>query len=476
MPLGYATPYHPTEVSNSPRPIQFPRYDGTPYRSPSADALPEDVLLEIFDAYRLELDTYGWTHHRGWYKLIHICRRWRQIILASSIRLNLQLVCTYGTPVKEMLTHSPPLPIVMNYIYNTLSPLDEVGALFSLQYSSRIREIRLVRIPDSSLQKLVEAMDKPFPTLETLVIETLSDTGRLVLPPLFLGGHAPKIRCLTLDGFDIPGQLLSSTRGLSTLWLERVPSDANLNPETLLSRLHGMPHLEEFSVSFCTAKYAPTAGNELPRTYLERLLAGIEVPSVKQLSVTLSKENLFVIPHLSRLMEYARGLECPVSRVSFSESTVSIDIRSRGQFICSTPYSVQVSCRWLDQQVSVMEQICTQLATTLCIVEELDLTFYLDELPRGWVGEISPGRWRSLLQPFRGAKTVRAEGAVVWEVARALKPDADVLLKGLLPEMRELDLRFRERDHRETAALAAFGDFVTLRRAAGRLIRVRCNS
>ncbi|KAI0276410.1 hypothetical protein BGY98DRAFT_986246, partial [Russula aff. rugulosa BPL654] len=49
-----------------------------------------------------------WVEERWWYRLAHVCQRWRNLILGSATYLGLCLVCTYGTPVADMLAHSPP--------------------------------------------------------------------------------------------------------------------------------------------------------------------------------------------------------------------------------------------------------------------------------------------------------------------------------------------------------------------------------
>jgi hypothetical protein len=58
------------------------------------------------------------SNGRWWYTLAHVCQRWRNIILGSTTYLGLSLLCTYGTPVADMLAHSPPLPLVVGYFRN----------------------------------------------------------------------------------------------------------------------------------------------------------------------------------------------------------------------------------------------------------------------------------------------------------------------------------------------------------------------
>src|SRR5579863_3589443 len=49
-----------------------------------------------------------------WHTLVHVCKRWRLIVLASPRRLKLRLLCTEKRPVREKLCIWPAtLPIVI---------------------------------------------------------------------------------------------------------------------------------------------------------------------------------------------------------------------------------------------------------------------------------------------------------------------------------------------------------------------------
>jgi hypothetical protein len=68
--------------------------------------LPDDVLLEIFDLCRSYFNPVNpvrpllvWK----WDVLVHVCKRWRQLVFSSPRRLDLQILCTYGTPVRKNL-------------------------------------------------------------------------------------------------------------------------------------------------------------------------------------------------------------------------------------------------------------------------------------------------------------------------------------------------------------------------------------
>ena len=87
----------------------------------------------------------GWDRGRWWYELAHVCQRWRNVILRSPSYLGVSLVCTNGTPISDMLSHSPPLPLVIDYQIGEdgISEENEEGAIFSLKQYNRVRRVRL---------------------------------------------------------------------------------------------------------------------------------------------------------------------------------------------------------------------------------------------------------------------------------------------------------------------------------------------
>jgi hypothetical protein len=76
--------------------------------------LDDDSLLHVFYLYRPFLlgegedgDTrlFGgegrWVRGRWWYKLAHVCQRWRNLILGSASYLGVSLVCTLLKPSRK---------------------------------------------------------------------------------------------------------------------------------------------------------------------------------------------------------------------------------------------------------------------------------------------------------------------------------------------------------------------------------------
>src|SRR6267154_4196898 len=152
----------------------------SPYTT-SIHILDDYSLLNIFYLYRpflfgedrdLDMRFEGgvqWVGERWWYGLAHVCQRWRNLILGSTSYLDLCLVCTYGTPVADMLAHSPPLPLIIDYEDTDITAEDEEAIILALAQRDRVRRIRFY-IPVLQPQKLIMAIDGEYPILEYLIL------------------------------------------------------------------------------------------------------------------------------------------------------------------------------------------------------------------------------------------------------------------------------------------------------------------
>ncbi|KAI0299798.1 hypothetical protein BC826DRAFT_966802 [Russula brevipes] len=180
------------------------------------DVLPDDVLLDIFDFCKLASSCPSC----GWFKLVHVSRRWRSLVFASRHRLDLRLFCTYGTPVRKILDCWPPLPIIVQYDDPTgLRPHstgEDDNIIAALQHSDRVRAIGLT-VGSTLFAKLSPLMQRPLPLLECLTLRPRNNE-RLVLPGTFLGGSTPRLRNLHLDAVASPAlpAFLPSCRNLVT--------------------------------------------------------------------------------------------------------------------------------------------------------------------------------------------------------------------------------------------------------------------
>ncbi|KAI0247538.1 hypothetical protein BJV78DRAFT_909243 [Lactifluus subvellereus] len=288
--------------------------------------LNDDVLLDVFclceppSGIRVEEEgdriwvrrPMDYQNLHWWYKLAHVCRRWRYLILASSSRLRLHLLCQPLTPVANMITHSPPLPLAIECDGDELTAKEQEGMLYALQHCDRVRHIAL-EMSNATLQRLIMAMDKQFPILERLFIRSWGDNESMIFPETF---QAPHLRYLVLWGAVPAGFPFTTTMNLVTLAFHDIPATASFSPSSLFTRLSLIPQLESLSISF-----DPHLINLLD---VDSQLSNIQIMS--QISTPLLKTpriNLLpqhpplAVPHLLRFVSASENLAFRTVLLSF---------------------------------------------------------------------------------------------------------------------------------------------------------------
>ena len=119
-------------------------------RTATISVLPDNILLEIFCLYRDYDRPYREDTHPvwGWYLLVHICRRWRQVVFASPLRLDLRIFSTSRNLVGKNLAIWPALPIIVDFDFhsnrrhgNNASSEDNIIA--ALEHADRVCEVGL---------------------------------------------------------------------------------------------------------------------------------------------------------------------------------------------------------------------------------------------------------------------------------------------------------------------------------------------
>ncbi|KAI9508966.1 hypothetical protein F5148DRAFT_1283443 [Russula earlei] len=414
--------------------------------NPSINILPDDVLLEVFDFYRLDI-IYAWNH-RCWYKLAHTCRRWRNIIFSSSSRLDLRLVCSYGTPVVDMLSHSPPLPIHVNYGGPwSFSTMDEEGAFLALQKHDRVRSIDLYA-STTTLEKLFAAMDGPFPALEELSLA---------------------VEIPDADEDESEDDEPECPRLPQTFRAPSIPVSLYLPNEYLASCLSLMPRLEYFGLNFDyydpdeVLVYAPNIERiSLPNLkriffkgdscYLECLAARIDAPLLWDFNAQFLKEPSSPLQYLSGLLSAAGELKLPVASITFSGMRVDDP-------------KMAFHCQPLNVQVASTVQICAALTPMFSAVERLHLDFEGGRWLFDSEVDIERSQWHDLLRPFRNVVKLQVDTGLMEDLSLALCPDDDGPSgEEILPELCKLVRPgygcFRD----------AFDEFIVARREAGQHI------
>jgi hypothetical protein len=454
----------------------------------SGDILPDNILLEIFDFYRKDHHYfYGRVNIWRWRFLVHVCRRWRQVIFESPQRLDLQIYCSDKTPVKKNLGIWPAFPIAIRYLYSRRNrPRGEGNVIAALRHLDRVRSVTLATTGER-LEKMASVMQNPFPVLTYLSL--LSHNGYVpVLPARFLGG-APCLLNLYLYGVSFPAlpKLLLTTSDLVELTLNNIPPSGYISPEAMISSLAALPRLETFSIKFSFATPRPNrirppvpiTRTVLPALtsfdfkgaseYLEDLVAHFDCPQLAKIWIIYLNQLVdFQVAQLFKFIDRSAGPELALSRhasVQFSSYEVAIlDRHGLGGYLSPAESGrvwVSILCKEIDWQVSHMAQVLSHFSVTLSAVVHL----YLLEFPSGlqFMG-MDHVEWQSLLRQFSTVKTLLVGPKPAVHISLALEDITVEMAAEVLPS---LDLI-----HLEGQPAPSINKFIAVRQLSGRPVTV----
>ncbi len=414
--------------------------------------LPDNVLLEIFDLYRSNHDYASRTVWR-WHLLVHVCQRWRQIVFTSPHRLNLQILCTHGTPVRKNLGIWPAFPIVIDYCYSGsgITPHDEDNVIAALEHRNHVCYVRL-DITGLQLGEMATVMQEPFPVLTRLFIGS-DDENAPVLPDGFLGGSAPRLQEIALSGIPYPTlpTLLLSASDLVELSLHKIPSTGYISPEAMVACLAALPRLYTFRIGFRSATPRPDRIRPPPVTrtvlpaltsfrfngaseYLEDLVAQIDSPQLGQIFIFYLNQLVdFRVAQLSQFVDRSVGPEITLFRhaqVTFVSDWVSFTTYHHETRL---PVRTLISCQRIDWQVSHIAQVLSQFSATLSNVVHLKLEAQLKE------GRQLEGtddvEWLHLLHQFSTVQTLHVSQELAGHVALALEDVTREMVAEVLPSL-----------------------------------------
>ena len=384
------------------------------------DILPDDILLRIFDLYedvkaRIE----------GWQSLVHVCRRWRNLVFGSPRRLNLQLYCTPQTPVKERLDVWPALPLLIVGNMAVSSGTDNVIA--ALGQTNRVRAVSILTLPGSLSDKVLAPMQASFPELTILHLYTDDDEAPPVIPDSFLGGSAPRLEFFSLSGFSflgLPKLLLSATQ-LTSLHLLNIPHSGYISPKAIVAALSALPGLKTLFLQFRSPQSRPDWENQsLPPSnrfilpalndfhfkgvteYLEELTTRIDAPQLNQMDLTFFNQIDFDCPRLARFIDRTPKLRAlDEAHVEFDHWTTEVRLRRRTSKTGFNDLQIGILCREPDWQVSSIEQVCNNFLLSLPKVEDLYIGRQYSQLV--WTYDaIENSLWFQLFLPFTAVKNL----------------------------------------------------------------------
>ncbi|KAH9042863.1 hypothetical protein EDB84DRAFT_1472780 [Lactarius hengduanensis] len=463
------------------------------------DKLPEDVLLETFDFYRQFYEHQPdyekvWNSRDGWLKLAHVCLHWRRVVLlSSSRRLHVHLLFTpRRSPTDPMLKHLPLLPISVDYRDGPWTEKEESLALAALSHRSRVRSVALRRpYTKQHMAKLLKALSRPFPELESLdIFPTDERKGELVLPATFLSGSAPCLRRLVLREvlWSSLSPLLSSATGLVELALTVKVACSALPEASFIANLQHMSRLRRLELELKSLPRARTAINDDPRPptgagdivplpeltqlvysghrrYFEALVAVLAAPSLRGLDAGLGSSGAidgFPIPHLCRFIRDTDNqfitvcLAYSLWRLRFSAGTGSQSVQDQ-------PFSI------VDHGPLSLEQLGRELAGPLSTVEELIIRWE----PWSFDRYIQPDQMRGFCYYLPQVKIVQVPVEVALNVAHSFKGDGGEPIPSLLPALERIEVRSAAgEDDTYVSICSAFEPLIAAWQRAGRPIRL----
>ncbi|KAH9024449.1 hypothetical protein EDB83DRAFT_2658119 [Lactarius deliciosus] len=436
--------------------------------------LSDDILLDIF---RHCLDPTP----QIWPTLACICQRWRQIIFASPLGLNLRLCCTHGTPVLKNLDYWPAFPIILKYggfpNLDPPTPEDDNNIIAALKQFGRVSSIRLT-VTSSLLAKL-SAVSEPFSELEELVLLS-RDNMQLTLPSTFRWGpHLRTLHSTRIALHTLP-QLLSPSHDLVDIQLHEIPSAGYFSPEAFANALSGMTNLRTLSLHFLSLpsrrnflSLPPLSGERviLPaltllkyrRTskYLDSLVARIDAPGLGDIDITFFSQPTMDTPQLGRFIQRIE-LQTSLSRTYVQTSAHAISITFSSSSI-STRLRLQISCKQLDWQLSSMAQVCDQFSPFLFRMNDLRISSTQSS------SEQDSEQWLQVIRRFGGATDFRVADKLTTAILYALGL-VDGRHTNVLPSLRHLIIE--DPMAMDEPSWGAVLSFVTLRSRSGHPIQV----
>jgi hypothetical protein len=452
------------------------------------DVLPDVALLEIFDCYvnQNPEDDDDSLEIEAWHTLVHVCRKWRSVVFGSPLRLNLRLLCTEETPVREMLAIWPPLPIIVGEF-----GIRRTGNIMAaLEHNDRVCKISLHDVTSLVLEEVLALVQKPYPALTDLTIWWQDDHGAApIVLESFLGGSAPRLRHLCLNRIPFPGlpKLLLSATHLVDLHLWDVPNSGYFTPEAIVTSLSTSTSLKVLWLVFKSPLSRPKRESRRPppvtrsilptltmilfkgaSEYLEDLVSRIDTPLLDCLHITFFHQLIFDTPQLSQFISRTPNLETQgEARVVFSGDRVWVTLPP----IFPRGLKLEISCRQSDWQLSSLAQIYSPALPLIHTTKHLYIhnTNYLPPPPSHWQNDIENGQWLEVLHPFTSVKNLYLSWELMPSIAPALQELVGERVMEVLPALQSL---FLEDLHPSGPVQEAIGKLVAARQLAGHPIIV----
>jgi hypothetical protein len=434
--------------------------------------------------------------------LAHVCQRWRSVVFQSPRRLNLRLLCTPQTRVRDTLDAWPPLPLIIHdprgipKHRNDTPGVDNIIA--ALEHNDRACQIQLRNLTCSQFEYVADsaAMRKPFPELTNLHLSLIVDNGPTppILPDSFLGGTAPRLRSLYMFDVPFPGlpKLLLSATHLVDLSLYNIPRSGYIPPETIATSLSALTCLESLSLHFRYPRPRPALESRRPpprpltrpilpsltkirfkgaSDYLEEILARIDAIRLNLLHITFFNQIIFDTPQLFQFISRQPTLRAP-KKCHIKSSSKAIIIRFPSQTSDYKVLSVEIPCTASEWQLSSLEQVCRSALPPVSTLEDLYIFESQVNKPR-WQYDIGNTLWLDLLRSFVAVKNLYLSQKFMPHIAPALQELVGGRTTEVLPTLKNIFIGGIHSAHDSSRPLhEGIEDFVAARQLTGHPVEV----
>ena len=418
--------------------------------------LSDDVLIHIFylnrEASEFSLHGESWSWHQ-WCAFAHVCQRWRRIIFAWPNYLNIRIDCTSRTAAVKALDVWPALPISIHSVHHIKGMAnheDRDSIIDILEHRDRIVGIDLLGLTRPQLETCAVLMQESFSILRALSLSCDAEIP-LVISDMFLGGSAPRLQSIKLQGIPFPTLpiFLLSTRDLVELHLDDIPRTGYISPDVMVTSLAILTRLRSVTISFLSKSSFPknpTTQSPLPQTrtvlpslaaltfggvgkYLEDFMARIDAPLLNDLHLDFYQPT-FGIPQLTQIIHRIEDFKTPhTAEIDFYDYSVDISLTSKRPI--GSHFHLEFDCDGIDKQLSLLEQIFSQCSPLLSHIHTLEI-FDHDMQPHQ-----DSALWLPILRPFNGVQTlIFYDQDSVVQVARVLGELAEENAGEALPMLR----------------------------------------
>jgi hypothetical protein len=362
-----------------------------------------------------------------------------------------------------MLDIWPTLPIAISDLADATSLEEGANNIHAaLKHHDRVCRLSLWSVPNSLFERFTVAMVEPFPELISLALRPSGESA-LVLPDAFLGGSAPRLRCLYFNSIGFPGltKLLVSLVDLTHLFIWDIPHSSYLSPETIVTCLSTMTRLESLFLGFHSplsqpdraGRRPPVAHTVLPHLsqleyngvseYLEDFLARIDTPQLCIIRIRFFNQIIFNISQLPQFTNHADSfkiLNC--ANIVFSRQYVEIRLSSQPETLAvnRTILTMGLKCGVSDWQLSSLAQVCSSSLSHLSTLERLDICEDQYSRPH-WQDDIEHAQWIETLHPFIAARSLYVSEELEPHVIPPLAGLFGERIREVLPALQNLFLR-----------------------------------